>query len=174
MMKLLKLAVGLFLVLPSCKQMTNDTQYSGYEIQKVTVAFSGYACEGECPFQALAIDSTLKINYYGGLFAPLKGYFEGNVSKVLWDSVQLYFSKFITVGIDSTDLTRTDHPDVEFQINTKTQNYIFNKNTGKLSDADKAILYWFVNINKQLNTLKPTDSLPFQTSIQYRKIQNRN
>ena len=174
MTTLQKLTFGLLLFLSACGQLTKDKQHTGSEIQKVTVAFSGYGCEGKCPFQALAIDSTLKINYYGGQFAPRLGYFEGNISKDLWDSIQTRFDKFIKVGIDSTDRNRTDHPSVEFQVKTKSKMFTFKENTGKMSDSDKDILYWYINLNKQFSSIQKTDSLPFETTIQYPRILNRN
>lgn len=170
MTTLQKLTFRLLFFLSACGQLTKDSQHTGSEIQKVTVAFSGYGCEGECPFQVIAIDSTLKVNYYGGQFAPRLGYFEGNIPKDLWDSIQTRFEKFIKVGIDSTARNRTDHPIVEFQVKTKSRTFSFKENTGKMSDFDKDILYWYINLNKQFSYIQKKDSLHFETTIQYPRM----
>jgi len=50
----------------ACRPVSKEKLYVGNEITKVTVAFSGAGCEGECPFNALSTDKDLKIEYYGG------------------------------------------------------------------------------------------------------------
>jgi hypothetical protein len=65
-------------------------QRAGYKpqqnhISKIIFA-TGY-CHGECPYQAIEIDSSLAYKYYGGEYARKKGYFQGIVDKGFWDSL---------------------------------------------------------------------------------------
>jgi hypothetical protein len=133
---------------------------------KVTVAFSGFGCEGECPFQAVSIDSTLQLKYYGGQFAPRKGYYTDEITADTWRYIQSHFEKFISHGMDTTQYEKTDHPMVELIIYSNDKKYYFRENTGKISNNDLTILHWFITLATQTSDLKQSDSLFFETSIQ--------
>ena len=137
-------------------------------ISKVTVAFSGYGCEGECPFQAFSVDNNLNATFFGGQFAGRKGFFKGKVSQSTWDSIQVRFNKFIVKGIDTTEYKKTDHPKVEFFIYDESQKHPkrFIKNTGEMTEEDLDVLYWFINIASRAD-LKVSDSLTFETTLQF-------
>jgi hypothetical protein len=154
----------ILLTLIACGQTRHDSK----GISKVTVAFSGYGCESECPFQAFSVDNNLTATFYGGQFADRQGYFKGTVSQAIWDSIQVRFDKFIVNGIDTTKHKKTDHPDVEFFIHDGFRKHRtrFNENTGKMTNDDLDILYWFVKIASRTD-LKATDSLTFETTLQY-------
>ena len=154
----------ILLTLIACGQ----TRPNNKGISKVTVAFSGYGCESECPFQAFSVDSSLTATFYGGQFANKKGYFKGTVSQATWDSIQIRFDKFIVNGIDTNKCKKTDHPDVEFFIHDVFRKHRtrFNKNTGEMTSDDLDILYWFINIASRTK-LQSTDSLTFETTLQY-------
>ncbi len=158
------LTLVILLTLIACGQTRPDSK----GISKVTVAFSGYGCESECPFEVLSIDNKLTATYYGGQFANRQGYFKGTISQENWDSIQTRFDKFIVEGIDTTKYKKTDHPSVEFFIHDGLRKHRtrFNENTGKMTNEDLDILYWFIKIASRTN-LKDTDSLTFETSWQY-------
>lgn len=154
----------ILLTLMACVQTRPDSK----GISKVTVAFSGYGCESECPFQVFSVDSTLTATFYGGQFADKKGYFKGTISQATWDSIQVRFDKFIVKGIDTTKYRKTDHPDVEFFVHDGFRKHRtrFNENTGKMTNDDLNILYWFINIASRTD-LNANDSLAFETTLQY-------
>jgi hypothetical protein len=152
-------------LLASCS--TENNTKAEHKINKVTVAFSGYGCESECAFIAVSIDSNRKLNYYGGKYAKYKGYHQGLVSKEVWDSVQTQFSKFITSGIDTIDRNRTDQPMVEVQIDKNEDKWKIIENTGRMSDRDLNILYWFSRGIVDKIVLTKTDSLTFETKAQF-------
>ena len=154
----------ILLTLIACGQ----TRPKSKEISKVTVAFSGYGCESECPFQVFSVDNNLTATFYGGEFAYKSGYFKGKVPQATWDSIQVRFDKFIVNGIDTTRYRKTDHPEVEFFIydGSRKHRTRFTKNTGEMKSGDLDILYWFVKIASQAN-LKSTDSLNFETTLQF-------
>lgn len=158
------LTFAIFLTLIACGQTRPDSK----GISRVTVAFSGYGCESECPFQAFSVDSNLTATFYGGQFADRKGYFKGTISQATWDSIQVRFDKFIVKGIDTIKYKKTDHPDVEFFIHDGLRKHRtrFNENTGKMTREDLDILYWFVKISSRTD-LKSSDSLTFETTLQY-------
>ena len=137
---------------------------SGAEINKITVAFSGYGCESICPYIAVCIDSSLNVYYYGGRFSELKGYYKGTISKDVWDSIQSKFNKFLIKGIDSTSLGKTDCPSVQFIIHNKQSKKEFINDTGEMTETDLDILYWFAHDLIKNTKLTPTDSINFETT----------
>ncbi|HAD34441.1 MAG TPA: hypothetical protein DCF44_08080 [Chitinophagaceae bacterium] len=157
------LTLVILLTFIACGQTRPDSK----GISKVTVAFSGYGCESECPFQAFSVDNNLSAIFYGGQFADRNGYFKGTVSQATWDSIQVRFDKFIVKGIETTKYKKTDHPEVEFFVHDSFRKHRtrFNENTGKMTKEDLDILYWFVNIASR-TYLKATDSLTFETTLQ--------
>jgi len=154
----------------SCSEQGKKERKEISNIKKVTVAFTGFGCEGRCPFQALSIDSSLTANYYGGKFAEKNGFYSGKVDQVEWSNIQTRFEKFTEIGLDTTEYQKTDHPSVEISINTDTKVYRFKENTGKIAETDLDVLYWFIRLTSNTNNLKKTDSLDFATSIQYEKL----
>jgi len=161
------LTIGLILILFGCGQSNKKSKITNQTLNKVTVAFSGHGCEGECPYQALSVDNNLIANFYGGPFADRIGFYKGIVRQDVWDSVQSRFAKFISNGIDTTEFEKTDQPFVELVINEGVKKYSFLKNTGKMTSEDLNIFYWFIRLPSKTNSLKKCDSLTFVTSIQY-------
>lgn len=157
--------ITILLTLIACGDTTRPESKG---ISKVTLAFSGYGCESGCPFQVLSVDDKLNATFYGGQFSDKKGYFRGTVSQATWDSIQVRFDKFIVKGIDTIKYEKTDHPNVEFFVHDGFRKHRtkFNENTGKMTNSDLDILYWFVNIATRTN-LASTDSLTFETTLQY-------
>ena len=149
----------------SCGQKGSNEHKNENQIKRVTFAISSYGCENGCPAAAVSIDSNLTINYYGGKFSYRKGYFKGKINRTTWDSIQFRFNKFISYGIDTTKLGKTDCPFLEIYITDKKSKHIFKINSGKLAKTDSEILKWFQRI-AETAPLEQTDSLTFETSIQ--------
>ena len=153
-----------FLILIFSCQVKIPSNTKGFK--KVTVAFSGFGCESECPYEALSVDSSLTIKYYGGEFANKNGYFIGKVSQKTWDSIETKFDKFVLSGIDSLQYENSDQPMVEFYITNKVKKHSFKYNTGKMVTQDVQILKWFMQLSNHAITLNKSDSLTFETTIQ--------
>ncbi|HEX8549761.1 MAG TPA: DUF6438 domain-containing protein [Cytophagaceae bacterium] len=160
--------IFLFLVLLLNIIACRQTQPESTGISKVTVAFSGYGCESECPFQAFSVDSSLSATFYGDESAGMNGYFQGAISQETWDSIQVRFDKFIVIGLDTVKYRKTDHPEVEFLVRGGFRKHLvrFKENTGIMAEDDLDILYWFVNIASRVS-LNSTDSMSFETTLQY-------
>lgn len=154
----------------SCKEFDKKERQKISDISKVTVAFTGFGCEGRCPFQALSIDSSLTAQYFGGKYSKKNGFYRGTIDQKEWANIQTRFKKFIEVGIGTTQYQSTDYPGVEFLINTDSKEFRFRENTGKIAKKDLDILYWYIQLVPQINKLKKTDSLAFDTSIQFEII----
>jgi len=69
------------------------------DIFKIIFA-SGY-CHGECPFQAIEIDSSLTYKYYGGQHAKNKGYFRGTIDEGFWESLKNDLKKIEYWNLDT-------------------------------------------------------------------------
>ena len=154
------------ILLVACNQ-NNNINSPNTPITKVSVAFSGAGCEGICVYQALSIDNNLNIQLYNGRNSINYGYYQGQISKEFWDDVQTKFKKLATFGMDTTKYEKTDHPDVEVIISLGKEKRYFKSNTGKIAMEDLKILYLFFEKSKLLPDLKRTDSLNFETTIQY-------
>lgn len=137
-------------------------------VRSVTVAFSGFGCETECPNYAICVDSTLNVGYYGGRSTERRGYFQGLVSDEQWDSVQVRFAGFLEHGMDTTSFGRTDHPDFEMIVTGLGRDLHVDNNTGNLTDADQATLYWVMGLIERATELQTVDTMGFATSSQYR------
>ncbi len=161
------LILVLLFVIFSCGETIKNEQTKLSTIKKVTVAFSGFGCEGNCPFQALSVDKELNASYYGGPNANNYGYYKGQFAKSTWDSIINRFDKFCSKGIDTTVYFKTDHPNVEFYITDSLGKNYFKENTGKMTSEDLYILYWFIGLVSKTKTLKSCDSLTFETTLQF-------
>jgi hypothetical protein len=160
----------LLLILAGCKQSGQEVGLEKVVISKVTVGLSGNGCESACPFQAVSVDNKQALLYYGGPYATNKGYFKGNVTKATWDSIQTRFARLCTAGVDTLEWERTDFPEVELYIKSSKGVYKLRKNVGKISEADTHLLAWFVYaISKEIK-LNASDSLGFETHIQYETV----
>ncbi|MCX6353102.1 MAG: DUF6438 domain-containing protein [Bacteroidetes bacterium] len=163
------LKLSILLILLACKQGSKIPNKSEERILKVTVAFAGYGCEGFCPFEAISVDSSLKLKYWGDQFAFKRGSFCKQVTNQIWDSIKTNFQKFVISGLDSSKITITDSPEMELYIKTTKGEYAFSKNTGKMSTRDTDILEWFQEIKSRSDDLKPCNYTPFETTIQFPK-----
>ena len=161
------LTFGFLFSLFACGQTIKNEQIKRNTIKKVTVAFSGFGCESDCPFQVLSVDKDLRATYYGGQFSDNYSYYKGQFLQPTWDSIKTRFDKFYRKGIDTTEYFKTDHPNVEFYITDSLGKKYFKENTGKMTDKDLDILYWFIKLSSQTKTLNPCESLTFETTLQY-------
>jgi Domain of unknown function (DUF6438) len=160
------------LLLSSCIQTKRKEQNQNNSVQKITVAFSGYGCESDCPFQALSVDKELNIYYFGGAYSKKNGYYRGRITQTTWENLKIQFFKFYLKGIDTAEGFKTDHPSVEFYITTSLDKKYFKENTGRMVGEDLEILYSFIKLASQTNSLKPCDSLPFETTLQRTNFSN--
>lgn len=151
----------LLCILFACKQSSDNP------IRKVTLGFSGVGSETVFPFEALSVDSDRNVYYFGGKYAQQQGYYKGRVSPELWDSIQTRFLKWSRNGLDSSDHNRSDHPSFECCITTTSDYRIFRENTGRLSTNDLYLLDWFSSKVLPQAQLVKTDSVAFETHIQY-------
>ncbi|GEM_PF-3499319 len=154
-------------ILAGCKQSDQEATLEKVIIYKVTVGVSGYGCESECSFQAVSVDNKQMLRYYGGPYAANKGYFKGNVTKADWDSIQTRFARIYIAGIDTLKWERTDFPEVELSIVSSKGVYKLRKNLGKISEANTHTLAWFVYAMPKEIKLSASDSLEFDTHVQY-------
>lgn len=153
------LILTLLLTFKSCK--TDE-----YKLCKINIATSGIGCESECPFEAVSIEKDGSLKYYGGFFVKNQGYFTGEVDESVWNSVSLNFTNFLE-NLDTTKYQKTDHPIFEIYINDCNTESSLKIDSGKLHPEDFNKLRSFMNLPMETQTLKPSDSLAFETTIQY-------
>lgn len=113
----------------------------------------------------MKVDTSLSIGYFGGEYAARKGFFEGHLSRGLFDSVQQRFAHFLHQGPVTPNGT-TDLPDVEFYVRKGDVVNHFRGNAGHLTEADAQLLYWFVGLVEQADGLRPCEHIPLHTTYQ--------
>jgi transposase len=140
------------------------------EISKIVLG-RGY-CLGECPFEAIEIDSTLSFKYFGGMYADQKGYYSGEIAQSYWDSLNLKINKIDLNKLDSVYYKTYDDQEVEFVIyKDGKRKYVIGQTDSlplKLKDL-LDLLHKIIN-NVDLKLLK--DSINFETQVQYQYLRS--
>lgn len=158
-MKSLLITFLLIVLLCSCKKSINR-----HDITKITFA-SGY-CHGECPFQAIEIDSSLTYKYYGGEWAENQGYFLGTIDKDFWDSLNTDVRNLKFEDIDSTSDNSPCDQSLEIIIyNGNERKYISNQE----ESLPKGVQYLFSKLHLSVGRAKlraTQDTIIFETTLQ--------
>ena len=136
----------------------------GKDISRVIFA-SGY-CLGECPFQAIEIDSSLTYKYYGEQYAKHKGYFRGTIDKGFWKSLKSDLNKLEYWNLDTLYDDTYDDQSMEIIIysgnykkHIKGQDRSFPEGLQKLFSK----MYLSVELAK-IKAIK--DTIKFETTVQ--------
>lgn len=134
------------------------------DISRIIFA-TGY-CHGECPFQAIEIDSSLAYKYYGGQYAKHKGYFQGVIANDYWDSLNSDLIKLEYWNLDTIYDNTYDDQSIEIIIysgnhkkHIRGQNKSLPKNLQNLVTK----LSYSVDLAK-IKTTK--DIIKFETTVQ--------
>ena len=136
------------------------------EIIKIIFA-TGFCSAGECPSQAIEIDRSLSVKYYGIGNTNKVGFYTGKVSETFWDllNIKIEESQFKTI-----DSISYNHPD-----NMPTEVFIYYGNNevkhiyGFLSGLphDLNIAYsWLISSIQKMDLNQTKDSIYFLTKVQ--------
>jgi hypothetical protein len=77
----------LILVLVIATVACTNTKHRNNQISRIEIATG--ECYRHCPQIAVSIDSSLTFKYYGGKNAKVKGYYTGDISSQLWDTLNI-------------------------------------------------------------------------------------
>jgi hypothetical protein len=161
-MKNKKLLIALFLlIIISCRE--HPSKIRSNKITKMCFATGG--CFGTCPFLAIEIDSNLNYKFYGSKYAKLQGYYLGKISQGLWDTINMKF-EFLQYRSLDTNVSSVD--DMSFQSIIHFGKYI-KKIEHKELELPKDVrenFIWLMNSYKNLDLIKQTDTILFETEIQ--------
>lgn len=168
-MKTLLISIILIAVLSSCKKHTSRKN----EITEVEVA-TGW-CFGPCQLTALKVDSSLKLQYYGGHLLPaipgfrrktLQGYYEANVSQGFWDTLNMKLEHIKYKRLDTVRNWVADSQNIEVIIHYgKDVKHI--KFTGaSFPDSVETVFRWIDSSYKAVALHHIKGPIKFETVLQ--------
>jgi hypothetical protein len=157
----LKLTLSLALLL-SCNEKKNIKRQNG--IHRIVFATGG--CFGPCPVQVFDIDSSLSVKYCGIKNANLKGFYRGNITQELWDSINIKFESINYNKLDSAYNHSVDDLTTELIIYNKSNKvkYIMAQSSS-LPDSVGNVYNWLLRSLNNLNLITTKDSLTFPTYL---------
>ena len=162
--KSLSFILIILLVISLCgcnKHRTNKN-----EINKIEIATGG--CLRGCPVIGLIIDSALNYSYYGGEKAKLRGYFHGEITPELWDSLNLKLKKINFKEINSEELGLDgENAEVIFYWGNNKK-HLFKSIYGN-HDSVSNVLIWIINSYKHIRLNKSSEQIRFNTTYQFMK-----
>jgi hypothetical protein len=139
------------------------------DINKVCFATGG--CNGTCPVLAIEIDSSLTYKLFGGMHAPMTGYFTGSVSHGFWDTLNIKFEHIDYKQIDTLYDNSVD------DLSTETILYFGNKRkhiyaqSASLPDSIMTVFRWLMSSYKNAALTKIKDGeILFETRIHNRLL----
>jgi hypothetical protein len=163
-MKIRLMLLALILLTYAC----NDGKSPIKQDNLTRIVFATGYCHGECPQQAIEIDSSLAYKYYGGEFARNKGYFRGTIGKGFWESLDADLKKPEFLSLNNIYDDSVDDQSVEVIIyRGKSKKHI----RGQYESLPNELRHLFATMNSSINlaNLKPiSDTIHFESTIQMR------
>jgi len=132
------------------------------------IEFATGECYGDCTQIAINLDSDLIFNYYGGKNAKLKGFYSGNISEPVWDTLNRKLEAIHNKG-QTDGMGIMDDEEVELIIYYHHKSIHINSTLNSLPDSTRKVIEW---LKKSINYVKlnpAKDSIKFGTIFQYEK-----
>jgi hypothetical protein len=170
-MKSLLLLLILLAILSSCKEPIPRKN----EITEVEVA-TGW-CFGPCQFTALTVDSSLKLQYYGGRLLPgswrktLQGYYEAKINRGLWDTLNMKLEHVKYKRLDTARNWGADaqHLEVIIHYGSGVKHIKFTE--GSFPDSVETVFRWIDSSYKSVVLHHIRGPIQFETVLQGRNMQ---
>lgn len=163
-MTTLKLIVTLtiFILFFGCDKKVQRRQN---EINRIVFATGG--CPGTCPVQAIDIDSKLTVKYHGIQYTDTIGFYVGQYTNDLWDTLNLKFESINYRHLDSMYQHSADDQSTEIYIyyNDNQVKHVYGQELS-LPDSVMTVYKWLMTSIKQTKLTQTKDSLIFPTRIQ--------
>jgi hypothetical protein len=143
------------------------------EISKIELATGN--CFGPCQRTAISIDSTLAYKFYGGgLSFPLppgkdsivSGYYNGQISQKLWDTLNDRLTKIHYQQLDTSYQEIADAQSVEVVIRYNGRIKHIKTQYASMPDSVRQVFHWIAESYRQVKLKPIKDSIQFETSIQ--------
>lgn len=134
------------------------------EIKRVVFATGG--CFGECPIQAIDIDSSLAVKYHGVQFTDSVGFFIGNISTDSWDSLNIMIENINYKELDSSYENSIDDLSTEIYIYYNNSVKHITGQSASLPDSVLTVYRWLMTEIKKLKIQPSKDTLTFPTMVE--------
>lgn len=154
----------LFSILALLFSCNNDKVKRKNEIKRVVFATGG--CYGNCPIQAIDIDSSMKVRYHGVKHTDSVGFFIGNITSEFWDTLNIKLENVNYKQLDTTYEHSVDDLSTEIYIYYNNKVKHINGQSASLPDSIMTVYQWLMQKIKHLKMHPIKDSLTFPTSIE--------
>ncbi len=142
----------------------SENNHHKNEISRIVFATGG--CYGNCPIQAIDIDSTLTFKYHGIEYTDNKGFYRGFITNGFWDTLNIKLKGVNYKQLDT--IYARSHDDLSTEIfiyyNDKVK-HIYGQSSS-LPDSVMSVYYWLLESMKTFELKRTVDSLTFPTRIQ--------
>lgn len=157
-MKKLKLYSLLIVITISCSN-NQKTNLRHNNIKQIFFATGG--CYGQCPYMAIAIDSSLNYYYQGNRFTEKFGVLKGKISKAFWDTLNIKLENLEFEKLDTLYENSVDDLSTEIIIYYKDKRRHIIGQSASLPPKLMEVYNWLFSASKRIK-LTPL----FQTTIQ--------
>jgi hypothetical protein len=154
--------IMIMIVIISCKQDKGHPRHN--DLERIVFATGG--CFGTCPFSAIEIDSSLKYKFYGGKYSLRSGFYTGNITQELWDSLNIKLEKIKYKQLDSCYSHSVDDLAMEVILFFNGQSKHFSAQSASLPDSVYRCFSWILKTQNRIHLVSSKDSLKFKTFIQ--------
>lgn len=134
------------------------------EIKRVVFATGG--CFGNCPIQAIDIESSLKVRYHGVQYTDSIGFFIGNITSGFWDTLNIKLENINYKQLDTSYQHSVDDLSTEIYIYGNGKVKHIKGQSASLPDSVMTVYRWLMQKIKHLKLHPSKDSLTFPTNTE--------
>lgn len=134
------------------------------EIHKIIFATGG--CFGECPIQAIEIDSNFNVKYHGVEYTNRIGFYTGKTTRSFWDTLNIKFENISYKQLDSSYFGSVDDLSTEIYIYYDNNIKYICGQSSSLPDTVMSTYNWIINSIDKIDLIKSKDSLTFPTFVE--------
>lgn len=154
----------LFVGLAACSPPIDHKRNN--EISKVCLATAG--CMSYCPLEAVQIDSSGRIEFYGGLYSKRQGYYTGILPRAFLDTLNLKLDPLDYTTMDTTNRLAEDGLSTEVVIyrHGHRKHFYFTMDRGLEQDSLSSAVSWVFHLAQGMALTPSKDTLRFETTFQ--------
>jgi hypothetical protein len=150
------------LILFACKSENKNEKDT--KIDRIVLATGG--CNGRCTYQALDINKSLKVNYFGGEFSKLEGDYHLTIKQLIWDTICEKLNQMEIMECDSVYSRSLDDQTIELIIYSGNNMKRIRGQEFSFPDELRILFYEIIDLTKTMDLKKSKKSHQFPTSCQ--------
>lgn len=150
------------LTLFACKSENKSEKNT--KIDRIVLATGG--CNGQCTYQALDINKSLEVNYFGGDFSKFEGDYHSAIKQLTWDTICEKLNQMEIMNCDS-DYTRSlDDQSIELILYSGKKMKRIRGQEFSFPDELRILFYEIIQLTKSMDFKKSKKAHQFPTSCQ--------